>query len=346
MTPESTPERFEPHAGRAMASMFDDVSGRYTLLNRLMTLGRDRAWRQRLAAAVPEDARVVLDLCTGNGDSLDGLRRPGRLVLGMDISLGMLEHAASEQGSEGWSPRLVCADGFRLPLPDASVDAVTIAFGIRNLRPREGALAEIARVLRPGGVLAVLEATGPSPGPLAPFHRAHLRHVVPALGQLSPDPSAYRYLAESVLDFGDGQVFESELARAGFQVTGRRSFLAGATRLWATSREGGRGEKPSEPGRIVHAATLPTGRAGNLAQTWTAIDEEVRLWTAAQAVISGVLAVALVWVMVSYTNLSSSLFLEPWQRRAGWVLLGAGTLFAAVRTLVLIGRLGEGHRRR
>ena len=346
MTPESTPERFEPHAGRAMASMFDDVSGRYGLLNRLMTLGQDRGWRRRLAAAVPEHAHAVLDLCTGNGDSLEGLRRPGRLVLGVDISLGMLEHAASELGSEGWSPRLVCADAFRLPLPDGAVDAVTIAFGIRNLRPRSDALAEIARVLRPDGVLAVLEATGPGPGPLAPFHRAHLRYVVPALGRLSPDPSAYRYLAESVLDFGDGRVFETELARAGLRVVARQAFLAGATRLWVARQERSRGEKPSEPDAIVHAATLPSGREGNLAQTWTAMDEEVRLWTAAQAVISGVLAIALIWVMVSYANLSSSLFLEPWQRRAGWVLLGAGTLFAAARTLVLIGRLGEGHRRR
>src|SRR5262245_62531553 len=122
--------------------MFDDVSGRYDLLNRIMSLGQDRAWRAAMWRSVPEDARAVLDLCTGSGVSLPGLRRPGRLVLGVDVSLRMLEIAAHAQGRSGWAPRLVCADGFRLPLPPGALDAITIAFGIRNLRPREEALTE------------------------------------------------------------------------------------------------------------------------------------------------------------------------------------------------------------
>ena len=106
-----TSERFEPHASRAMASMFDDVSGRYDLLNRFMSLGQDAAWREAMWLGVPEGARTVLDLCTGSGVSLTGLRRPGRLVLGMDVSLRMLEVARDQQGSAGWAPRLACADG-------------------------------------------------------------------------------------------------------------------------------------------------------------------------------------------------------------------------------------------
>src|SRR5262245_44894809 len=113
-TPSPTPpsERFRPHAAREMASMFDGVTGRYDLLNRLMTLGQDGAWRATLWRAVPERARVVLDLCTGNGVSLTGLTRPGRLVIGADVSLKMLESAAAADraGGPGWSARLVGAD--------------------------------------------------------------------------------------------------------------------------------------------------------------------------------------------------------------------------------------------
>jgi len=256
-------DRFQPHATRAMASMFDHVSGRYDLLNRVMSLGQDGAWREAMARGVPEDARVVLDLCTGSGVSLAGLRRPGRTLLGMDVSFAMLEVARDRQGTEGWAPRLACADGFRLPVRDASLDAVTIAFGVRNLRPRPASLGELARVIRPGGVLSVLEATAPAPGPLEPFLRFWVRHVIPLAGHLSPDPSAYRYLSESIFEFGAGPEFERDLAGAGFEVTRRRSFLLGPAvgcpsrgRTWSKSRRdlaqrafrnGGIGRKGARP---------------------------------------------------------------------------------------------------
>src|SRR5687767_10942684 len=104
MAPSSN-DRFAPHATRELGGMFDDVSPRYDLLNRIMSLGQDRAWRSALARAVPGTARTVLDLCTGSGDSLRGLRRPGRLVLGADLSLRMLERAAEQQDPAGWAPR-------------------------------------------------------------------------------------------------------------------------------------------------------------------------------------------------------------------------------------------------
>ena len=96
--------------------------------------------------------------------------------------------------------------------------------------------AEVARVLRPGGTLAVLEGTAPAPGPLAGFHRFHLRHIVPLLGRLSPDPSAYRYLSESILEFGAGPEFERDLDAAGFARGRSQSFLLGASRLWTATR--------------------------------------------------------------------------------------------------------------
>src|SRR5206468_10859271 len=120
--PDSPPPgRFAPHASREMASMFDIVSPRYDVLNRLMTLGRDGAWRAGLAREVPDEAHVVLDLCTGSGTSLAGLRRPGRLVIGLDVSLAMLKLARESQGWLGWAPRLVAAGAFRLPLRGATV---------------------------------------------------------------------------------------------------------------------------------------------------------------------------------------------------------------------------------
>src|SRR6516162_9842813 len=97
--------RFKPNAAREMASMFDDVSRAYDFLNAVMTLGQDSAWREAMARRVPEDAGAVLDLCTGSGVSLTGLRRVGRTVLGIDVSVGMLRLAAETHARGGWSPR-------------------------------------------------------------------------------------------------------------------------------------------------------------------------------------------------------------------------------------------------
>jgi demethylmenaquinone methyltransferase/2-methoxy-6-polyprenyl-1,4-benzoquinol methylase len=327
--------RFEPHATREMAGMFDHVTARYDLLNRLMTLGQDGAWRAAMWRAVPERARVVLDLCTGNGVSLPGLRRPGRLVLGIDVSLGMLEAAREQFGATGWAPRVTCADAFRLPLRDASVDAVTVAFGVRNLRPRATALAEIARVLRPGGTLAVLEGTAPAPGPLAPFHRFHLRHVVPLLGRLSPDPSAYRYLSESILEFGDGPEFERHLDQAGFARGRSQSFLLGASRLWTAIRRPRAGEEAAGSAVELQPASPGASDPRELPHTRASLDREWRWWAGAQVAISAALLVALMWGLAKYANTISRVHLEPWQRVLGWLLLGGGAVAFAVRTVVL-----------
>src|SRR5262249_51803249 len=150
----------------------------------------------------------------------------------IDVSLAMLRVAALAHDGGGWSPRLACADAFHLPVRDGALDAVTVAFGIRNLRPRRAALAEIARVLSPGGRLVVLEASAPGSGLLGALARAWIRHAVPLAGRLSRDPSAYRYLAESILEFGSGAEFEADLEAAGFARLESRAFLFGGARLW------------------------------------------------------------------------------------------------------------------
>jgi len=338
MHPPDAHDRFRPHAVRELAGMFDDVSPSYDLLNRLMSLGQDRAWRAALARAVPAEARLVLDLCTGGGASLSGLRRPGRLVLGMDASLGMLARAAAGHAGPGWAPRLACANAFHLPLRDAALDAVTVAFGMRNLRPRPAALAELARVIRPGGTLAVLEATAPAPGMLRPLHAFFLRRVVPALGRLSPDPSAYVYLGRSIFEFGSGDEFERDLLEAGFERGASTRFLLGATRLWVTRRRAAAGETRSvAAGDVQNASGWGAGRR-EMPQAASGREGEWRLWSGAQALVSAALFIALAYGLWVFVNYQDQLPLEPWQRTGmGWLLAGGALVFGA-RALVLLVR--------
>jgi len=331
--PPASPDLLRDRAVREMAGMFDDVSPRYDFMNAVMTLGQDRAWRAAMWRAVPEDAAVVLDLCTGSGVSLEGLVRPGRLVLGVDASFAMLEIAADEQGDRGWAPRLACADAFRLPLRDGALDAVTIAFGMRNLRPRPLALAELRRVLRPGGVLAVLEATAPGRGGLAPLHAFHLRHVVPLLGLMSSNPRAYRYLSASVFEFGAGEEFERDLAAGGFALVQRRAFLLGAAKLWAAQR------LAAGPGEEMQIARSGAAGRGNFTQGPRPWETEWRLWTGAQAAFSAILTGSLVWALVVWIKWRPLLHLESWQERGLWTLILLGMAGFGVRTLAQILRL-------
>jgi demethylmenaquinone methyltransferase/2-methoxy-6-polyprenyl-1,4-benzoquinol methylase len=354
--PADSDDRFAPHAGREMAHMFDRVSGRYQLLNRLMTLGRDGAWRAAMWRAVPAAAGVVLDLCTGDGASLGGLRRPGRLLVGADVSRAMLEQAQARHGRAGWAPRLIAADAFRLPLRDHSVDAVTAAFGVRNLRPRREAMAELARVIRPGGVLAVLEAAAPRPGWFAPVHRFHLEVMIPLAGRLSDDPSAYRYLSRSIFEFGSGPEFERDLESAGFELISSRAFMLGATRLWVGRRRGASGqsssasaqgsrpegaggpsgaESPSAPGGTVQNARPAGHSRSELPQTEAAWDAGRGPWRMVQALVSAAVLAALIAAAWVLSRELPDLALPLWQRRGLVVLLGASIIAFALRTALL-----------
>jgi demethylmenaquinone methyltransferase/2-methoxy-6-polyprenyl-1,4-benzoquinol methylase len=338
----SSSERFQPHASTAMASMFDDVSGRYDLLNRVMTLGQDGAWREAMWGTVPADAHVVLDLCTGSGVSLPGLRRPGRVVLGVDISFAMLEVARDTHGGPGWAPRVACADAFRLPLRPGSVDAVTVAFGVRNLRPRLAGLAEIARVLRPGGTLSVLEAAAPGPGPLRAPHTMWVRHVIPLAGRLSPDPTAYRYLSDSIFEFGAGPEFEADLAQAGLEVTARRSFMLGATRLWVAQRGPVVGQNRAAAPAVVQDARSAWHAGATLPGAADSSTAEAAGWRMAQAAIAGALTLALAWALRIWASVNAGLPLTSFQRAAGWTLLVIALLVFGVRSAWLLLRISAG----
>jgi demethylmenaquinone methyltransferase/2-methoxy-6-polyprenyl-1,4-benzoquinol methylase len=320
-----------------MANMFDQVSPRYDLLNGIMTLGRDRAWRRALWQRVPESTQIVLDLCTGNGASLPGLRRPGRLVLGIDLSLGMLELARSDESRAGWAPRLVCADALRLPIRDLSLDCVTIAFGIRNLRPRLAALAELARALKPGGCLIVLEATAPRPGPTRALHAFYLKRIVPLAGHLSSEPSAYAYLSRSIEEFGSGPEFEADLGRSGFDLIERQSFLFGATRLWVARRSDPRRVTPGVPG--MHPARMGEVPRGEMPTRDDQVGAEWRWWNAVQLILSAALVAALAYALWKFWQTRLDLPLAGWQRQIMVVLLIVGIMGFTARTVLLWLRL-------
>lgn len=220
-----------------LGTMFSAISWRYDLLNGLMSLGRDGAWRRALAAAIPAKSRV-LDLCCGSArSSVEAYARTGREVTGVDVSLAMLQRGRTFAQGRGARFAPVHGDAFRLPFRDGAFDVVTAAFGLRNLVPMPPAAAEIQRVLVPGGAFLALDSVAPAGGPFAPVHALYLKRAVPLLGRLSPDPQAYRYLSESIFDFGPPAEVARRLEAAGFDVPVRvRPLLLGAVALFEARR--------------------------------------------------------------------------------------------------------------
>ena len=206
-----------------IAGMFDAIARRYDLLNRVLSAGRDRAWRARAVDALGlRGGERVLDLCTGTADLALALTSPrggAGSVVGVDFSAEMLRlgQVKTARRRPGGKVRLLRADAERIPLRDAAVDGATIGFGIRNVRDRIAALAEVRRVLRPGGRLAILEFGEPGPAPVRVAYRWYFRHVLPLIGRLgSRHRSAYAYLPASVGAFPAPPAFCELLEQAGF----------------------------------------------------------------------------------------------------------------------------------
>ncbi len=201
--------------------MFDRIAPRYDLLNRVLSAGTDVRWRRQAVDYLGLDERArVLDLCTGTADLLiEALgRAPGRSGVGVDLSFEMLARGASKLLRRGMQGRAALASGDveRLPLRAGLFDGALVAFGIRNVGERRAALAEVLRVLRPGGRLVVLEFSTP-PGLLGRLYRFYFMRVLPRIGSLvSGDAGAYGYLPASVDRFPAPERFADELRAAGF----------------------------------------------------------------------------------------------------------------------------------
>jgi demethylmenaquinone methyltransferase/2-methoxy-6-polyprenyl-1,4-benzoquinol methylase len=218
--------------------MFGRIVPRYDVVNRLMSFGMDRYWRRVAARAAKPAGRRVLDLGTGTGDLALELRRLGAShVVGADFTAPMLRGAqakvaVSAERGDATYPSWVLADGLQLPFRDATFDAITNAFVLRNLADLRAGLVEMARVLRGGGRLVCLDMTQPPRGPFGAAYRLYFNHLMPPLaGVLSGDRAAYRYLPNSLRGFPSAPALAQMLTDLGFIDVRVRRLGGGAVAL-------------------------------------------------------------------------------------------------------------------
>ena len=222
--------------------MFDHIAPAYDRLNHLMSLGIDRRWRKKairwLAQYRPQD---VMDVATGTGDfALLACRMlQPRALTGIDISEGMMQVARDKVREAGLADRIRFRreDCEALSFPDASFDAVTVAFGVRNFEHLDLGLREMCRVLRPGGHLVILELSTPDRFPMKQLYRLYSRCFIPLVGRtLSHDDNAYTYLPESIRAFPQGEVMSQSIRRAGFSEVRFKRLTFGVCTLYMATK--------------------------------------------------------------------------------------------------------------
>lgn len=212
--------------------MFDSISPRYDLVNRIMTFRMDVGWRRRTVRALglPPQS-TVLDLAAGTGDLCRELQKSAITAIGMDLSFGMLSHAKT-------TAPLTQADALQLPIPTASVDGVTCGFALRNFSDLGAFFDELGRVVRPGGRVALLDAATPEHAVLRFGHSVYFGKVVPLIGGVLSDGAAYRYLPKSLAYLPDPEVMLKRLQSAGFSGVQRQLLSGGVAQLVVATRIG------------------------------------------------------------------------------------------------------------
>jgi demethylmenaquinone methyltransferase/2-methoxy-6-polyprenyl-1,4-benzoquinol methylase len=215
----------------AVRSMFDSIAPRYDLVNRVMTFGMDTGWRRKSIAALSlRPGAVVLDVACGTGDFCREIAAAGHYVVGADFSMGMLRAAQTE------AP-LIQADALSLPLRDASVDAVTCGFALRNVTDTGELFDELARVVRPGGRVALLEVSEPKSSVLRAGHHLYFHKVVPLIGGLLSDKDAYGYLPRSTAYLPPTDALLARLRDGGFADAAVKHMGLGAVQLLTGTRQ-------------------------------------------------------------------------------------------------------------
>ncbi|MDF1544852.1 MAG: bifunctional demethylmenaquinone methyltransferase/2-methoxy-6-polyprenyl-1,4-benzoquinol methylase UbiE [bacterium] len=248
-----SPQHRESWSKQESWAMFDRIAKRYDLLNRLLSFGRDRVWRKRVAEYLPQGDEIdLLDLATGTTDLLISLCRSKETVkygVGLDMSAEMLRVGERKIVTEGLADRcaLVHSDAQALPFASNSFDAVTIAFGIRNVPDVPKALKEITRVLKSGGRAIVLEFSLPKNRLIRQLYLFYFRQILPRVGSIiSGDAYAYRYLNRTVETFPYGEEFCRLLRQAGMNIAGHSELTFGVASIYAAEKPGTNADQGSK----------------------------------------------------------------------------------------------------
>ena len=231
-----TPYSPEGSKREQVEQMFDAISPKYDLLNRLFSLGIDQGWRRKVIRLMGrEPVEHLLDVATGTADLAILGSTKAKRVTGVDISEGMLSHGRTKVTKRGLDQRVVLqrADSAALPFPDATFDAVTVAFGVRNFEHLEQGVREMLRVLKPNGRLFVLEFSRPQHTPMRQLFRFYFHRVMPTIGRsVSKDSAAYTYLPKSVDAFPEGEDFLKVLRGAGGRECSAEALTGGIASLY------------------------------------------------------------------------------------------------------------------
>lgn len=224
-----------------VAQMFDNISHRYDFLNHLLSMRIDKSWRKKVVSFIgKKNPKSILDIATGTGDLAIALTKTGATqITGLDISAGMLEKGKQKIAERKLDNTIsmTLGDSENLPFDDATFDAITVAFGVRNFENLEKGLSEIYRVLKPGGDLAVLEFSQPESFPFKQVYNTYFKYILPGMGKLiSGDSRAYTYLPESVHAFPYGERFVSILNTLGFKESKSKTVTFGIASIYTATK--------------------------------------------------------------------------------------------------------------
>jgi demethylmenaquinone methyltransferase/2-methoxy-6-polyprenyl-1,4-benzoquinol methylase len=224
-----------------VTQMFDTISGNYDGLNRVISLGIDVKWRKKVVEIVGKDnPKQILDIATGTGDLALMMAKlnPERIV-GLDISSGMLEVGKNKIAKANLSDKIemIVGDSEDMPFADSTFDAITVSFGVRNFANLNKGIKEIARVLKPTGVLVILETSNPTKFPFKQGYKLYTNIALPLVGKLfSKDKTAYSYLSESANSFPFGEAFNNILQKNGFSITKHEPVTFGVATIYTARK--------------------------------------------------------------------------------------------------------------